>query len=120
MGKFIDGEMLRRRREAKGWDQLTLAHVAQIHPSVISRIERGLQSDLKVSVMIAIANALDVTVDSLLPPELSHVQRGKLSAELETTLSELSLLPEAQQRHVAAILRGYLTGLQEIQQEEQP
>ncbi|MBA3825915.1 MAG: helix-turn-helix transcriptional regulator [Ktedonobacterales bacterium] len=114
MGVFIDGKMLRKRREAKGWDQLTLAQLAHIHPSVISRLERGLQTDLKVSVLIAIANALGVAVDSLLPADLSHEQRGPLSPEVETILAEIAQLSMEQQRHVAAILRGYLSGLPDV------
>ena len=114
MDEVIDSEMLRKRREAKGWDQLTLAHIAQIHPSVISRLERGLQTDLKASVLIALANALEITVDTLLPISSNHRQHSSLSPELEAIVEEIGHLPASQQRHIAAILRGYLSGLPSI------
>src|SRR5438309_1833300 len=108
MGKVIDAGSLRAVREAKGWDQRTLAERAGIDPSVVSRLERGLQLDLRASVLVALARALDTTIDSLLaaPYQRSH---PPMIPELAAVMTEVAELPEAHQHQVAAILRAYLT-----------
>lgn len=111
MSDVIDVQVLRALREAKGWDQLTLARAAGIDPSVISRLERGTQLDLRASVLVGIARALHTSVDSLLAP--AQPQRAPIALELAAVVAELDALPEAHQRHIAAILRAYLTALPE-------
>jgi transcriptional regulator with XRE-family HTH domain len=111
MSDVIDVQVLRALREAKGWDQLTLARAAGIDPSVISRLERGTQLDLRASVLVGIARALHTSVDSLLVP--LQQQPPAVALELASVIAELDQLPEAYQRHVAALLRAYLTALPE-------
>src|SRR5262245_12483214 len=60
MSDILDTQALRSLREAKGWDQQTLASAAGVDPSVVSRLERGLQVDLKASVLVGLAYALDI------------------------------------------------------------
>lgn len=109
MSDVIDVQVLRALREARGWDQLTLARAAGIDPSVISRLERGTQLDLRASVLVGIARALHIPVDALLAPTQPRPSTAAL--ELAAVVAELDQLSESHQRHVAAILRAYLTAL---------
>ena len=110
MNDVLDVRVLRALREAKGWDQLTLARAAGIDPSVISRLERGIQGDLRASVLIALARALHTSVDSLLAVPYQQTESA-LILELAAVVAELPQLPESYQRHVAAILRAYISAL---------
>jgi transcriptional regulator with XRE-family HTH domain len=112
MRDVLDPQVLRSLREARGWDQLTLATTAGVDPSVVSRLERGLQQDLKASVLVALARALETPVDALLMASAQHIPPA-LIAELTAAITELATLPQAQQRHVAAIVRAYLAALPE-------
>lgn len=110
MSDVLDAGILRALREAKGWDQLTLARAAGIDPSVISRLERGIQGDLRASVLIALARALNTSVDSLLAAPYQPSE-SLLTLELATIIAELPQLPDVYQRHVASILRAYMSTL---------
>ena len=112
MSDVIDPQVLRSLREARGWDQLTLATAAGVDPSVVSRLERGVQLDLYASVLIALAHALQTPVDSLLVASAQHAPPAVI-AELTAVVGELASLSEAQQRQVAAIVRGYLSAMPE-------
>src|SRR6266536_1118264 len=112
MSDVIDPQVLRSLREARGWDQLTLATAADIDPSVVSRLERGLQQDLKASVLVALARELETPVDALLMASAQHTP-PPLVAELTAVMTELAALPQAQQRQVAAIVRAYLSAMPE-------
>jgi transcriptional regulator with XRE-family HTH domain len=108
MAELLDVRMLRALREARGWDQQTLAREAGVDPSVISRLERGLQDDFRVSVLVALARTLAIPVDSILAePAVTPA----LDAELAAIVSQLGALTSAQQRQVAAILSAYLATL---------
>src|SRR5258708_38169293 len=63
---IVNGDKIAELRRQRGWGQRDLAAEAQIDPSVISRLERNLQDDCMLSIVIAIAEALGVTVDELL------------------------------------------------------
>ena len=97
-------------REQKHWDQQDLARNAQVARSVISRLERGLQDDFKLSVITSIAHALGVTVDSLLD-DTQQAIKPVFSPKLQATLIDLSKQANTVQNHVAAIIQGYLTAL---------
>ncbi len=109
MRNTINAQAIRSMREVKGWDQQSLARAAEIDPSVVSRLEGGHQDDLKASVLVALARALNVPIDALVggPADL---ESGYV-LELTAVLPEVARLTEAQQRQVAAILRGYLDTL---------
>ena len=110
MENVIDARVLRMRREAKGWDQLTLARKAGVNPSVISRLESGMQTDLKASVLVALAQALEISISALLATNIPDVMPDYLT-ELGAILAEISRLAPVYQRQVAAILYGYLISL---------
>ena len=108
MAEVINPQVLRALREARGWDQQTLAANAEIDPSVVSRLERGLQHNLRASVLVALADALDTPVDTLL--DRAHQRASPVfEAELTAILSQLSRISPAHQRQVAAILQSYLS-----------
>jgi transcriptional regulator with XRE-family HTH domain len=114
MGALLNVEMLRSLREVRGWDQRTLAEHAGIDRSIISRLERGTQQDLKVSILVAIARAFDVSTDTLIvAPEPEGDDHAPLTAELSAAVDALSPLSQAHQRQVAAVLRGYLSAMPE-------
>jgi transcriptional regulator with XRE-family HTH domain len=112
MSDVINPQVLRALREARGWDQQTLAATAGVDPSVVSRLERGLQLDLKASVLVALARALDSQVDALLDVPY-HQGRPAFIAELTAALSRLADLSPAHQRQVAAIVQTYMSTLPE-------
>jgi transcriptional regulator with XRE-family HTH domain len=117
MNALININMLKSLRELRGWDYQTLATQAKVDRSVISRIERGSQHDLKVSVLVAIARALEVPVDQLIVASnaagAGDGDQNQLVAELSVVVSALAPLSPTHQRQVAAILRGYLSILPE-------
>lgn len=107
---MIDPSKIEQFRLNKNWNQLQLAQKAKINPSVISRIERGLQKDCKLSVILAIASALDVRIDDLLTTR----NETEYDVELEAAMQQLVKYPQAKQKQAAAILRGYLSSLEEL------
>lgn len=104
-GNIIDTVRLRQLRELRGWSQNALAERAGISQSIISRLERGLQTNVDAAVLVALARALTVSVDALLsdPP----VDHEYVVPELASAMGDLARLPEDDQRRVAAILRAY-------------
>lgn len=105
----VSAEKLRALREAKGWDQSTLAQVAGVYPSVVSRLERGLQDDLTASKLVALARALEVAVDALLTTP--HEQPEAPEPDLVAAISRVNRLSPAHQRQAAAILRAYILAM---------
>ncbi|HEX6292940.1 MAG TPA: helix-turn-helix transcriptional regulator [Herpetosiphonaceae bacterium] len=116
MSDVLNVQALRSLREARGWDQLTLARAAGVDPSVISRLERGIQVDLRASVLVALARALQTSVDSLVVPPQDQPPSATV-LELSVVYAELAQLPSVQQRQVAAILRAYLSTVAETDRE---
>ena len=102
--------LMRERRIAKGWSQRELAQAAGIHPSVVNRIERNLQSDLTVTVLLALATALDLAPEDMLHPT-RHQSIEQVSAELAAAFTDASALPHVHQKHLARLIRAYLTDL---------
>jgi transcriptional regulator with XRE-family HTH domain len=113
---IVNAQTLIALRKTKGWSQLSLASKAQIDRSVISRLERNLQEDLKGSVLVAIARALETSVDSLLlrPPENRHEMyagESDLVEDFEVLIRQIGKLEPTQQRHLAAVIRAYIEAL---------
>lgn len=110
MGTLIDGQGFRALRRARGWDQKTLADKAGVDPSLISRLERGLQDNVTTSALVGLAQTFDVPVDALLVPYRDQPS-SSLVHELEVVVSNLPNLSPENQRLVAAILWGCLSAL---------
>lgn len=78
------GQRIRQARTALGWQQAELAYRAGLNSSYVSHIETG-QTKLALPTIVKIANALSVSVDSLLCDNLTasqHVYDQKIAAEL--------------------------------------
>jgi transcriptional regulator with XRE-family HTH domain len=60
---------LRRLRKERCWSQEMLAHFAGLHPTEVSRLERGLREP-RLRTVMQVAAALKVPVQDLIaPPE---------------------------------------------------
>jgi len=83
--------------------QRELARASGVAASVISRVERGLQADLKVSVLVALSDALRVPVGELLLTAQRPVP-AELSQELAAVVAVLARRPEEQQQLGAGVV----------------
>lgn len=106
----INGDKILELRKARGWEQQDLADAANVARSVISRMERSIQSDFQVAVLIAVATALGVSMESLLMPEYQQ-EPPTLTAELQSAMNQLSERPSAVQKLAASVINGLLNGL---------
>jgi len=115
----IDGDVLRRLRLSRGLTGRELARAAEVDHSVISRVERGVQRDMSVSVLLAVARILRTSIDSLLvaPSHDETREHPALIAELRAEIFALSDVPIAYQRHLARLLHAYRLGLPTITDE---
>lgn len=105
---ILDVRKITELREKKGWSQKDLAEATQISTSAISRLEKGMQTDFKFSLILSVAVALGVTIDEL----LIHARKNSTSRiipELQSVLNQLSEQPEPIQQQVVGIIRGYLS-----------
>ena len=73
------GNRISELRKKKGMTQAVLAELSEIEPSHISHIERA-ATKLSLPTLVAIANALEVTLDELVYNNLSK----STSSQLET------------------------------------
>jgi transcriptional regulator with XRE-family HTH domain len=62
------GANLRRLRKERCWSQEMLAHFAGLHPTEVSRLERGLREP-RLRTIVQVARALDVPIQALVDPE---------------------------------------------------
>lgn len=106
----INGEKILELRKARGWEQQDLADSANVARSVISRMERAIQFNFQVSVLVSIATTLGVSTDSLLLPEYQQVP-PPLVPELQSAVSQLSELTPSIQKLAASVLTRLLNGL---------
>jgi transcriptional regulator with XRE-family HTH domain len=68
--KFQLAANLRRLRKERCWSQEMLAHFAGLHPTEVSRLERGLREP-RLRTVMQVAAALKVPVQDLIaPPEV--------------------------------------------------
>jgi transcriptional regulator with XRE-family HTH domain len=58
---------LRRLRKERCWSQEMLAHFASLHPTEVSRLERGLREP-RLRTVMQVAAALKVPVQELIGP----------------------------------------------------
>lgn len=83
------GQRIKEAREAKGFTQEDLAAIVNLSPTHVSVIERGLKV-AKLDTFVAIANALDVSADSLLIDVVTRSTTGATN-ELSDSLGKLPL-----------------------------
>ena len=83
------GQMINESREAKGFTQEDLAAIFDLSPTHVSVIERGLKV-AKLDTFVAIANALDVSADSLLIDVVTQSTNG-VTNDLSELLMKLPL-----------------------------
>lgn len=107
----LDGDCLRETREQLGWSQRQLAGKAGVNSSVISRLERNLQGDVSLTVVVALSRAMNVRVDDLLADREKNSQAASLHPDWQMVVAQINNLPLPQQGQVAAILKGYLSSL---------
>lgn len=60
------GERIKQRRAHRGWSQGELARQAGIDPSLLSRIESGATDDPRMFTLMALARALQCSIDHLI------------------------------------------------------
>lgn len=88
-----------RKPESKGLTQEELAALVDLSPTHISVIERG-QKVPKLDTFVAIANALDVSADSLLRDVVAQSVNGVVN---NLSASIMKLPPKEQKRVIRAI-----------------
>lgn len=93
------GLRIKKAREAKKLTQEDLAALVELSPTHISVIERGMKT-VKLDKFVAIANALDVSADSLLVDVAIHSVEG-VTSELAQAIKKLQ--PQEQCRCIRAI-----------------
>ena len=81
------GLRIKKAREAKKLTQEDLAALVELSPTHISVIERGPKT-VKLDKFVAIANALDVSADSLLVDVAIHSVEG-VTSELAQAIKKL-------------------------------
>lgn len=97
------GLRIKTAREAKGLTQESLAALVDLSSTHISVIERGMKT-IRLDKFVAIANALDVSADSLLVDVVTHSVDG-LSNGLPKAIRTL---PADEQKRLMKALKAYL------------
>ena len=91
------GLRIKEAREAKNLTQENLAAIVDLSTTHISVIERGLKT-MRLDNFVAIANALDVSADSLLSDVVTKSTEGQMNRSL----------PSDEQNRLTKALRAYL------------
>lgn len=97
------GKRIKAAREKKGITQERLAEIVGLSPMHVSVIERGTKPP-KLETLVNIANALDVSADSLLQ-DVVHNQTKLHSSDAYTLIS---CLPREEQKRVLAALKAFV------------
>ena len=97
------GLRIKQAREAKNLTQENLAALVDLSPTHISVIERGMKT-VRLAKFIAIANALDVSADSLLVDVVTHSVDGLANGLPEA----IRTLPPDEQKRLMKALKAYL------------
>lgn len=98
------GLRIKKAREAKKLTQEDLAALVELSPTHISVIERGLKT-VKLDKFVDIANALDVSADSLLVDVAIHSVEG-VTSELAQAIKKL---PPQEQRRCIRSIKAYIS-----------
>lgn len=93
----IIGTRIREARKKKGWTQAILAEKSGVEPSNISHIERA-ATKLSLPTLVAIANALEASLDELVWGNLNkseHVSRAVIEEQIcDCSSTELLAIAE--------------------------
>lgn len=101
------GLRIKETRETKGLTQEELAALVDLSPTHISVIERG-QKVPKLDTFVAIANALDVSADSLLRDVVAQSVNGVVN---NLSASIMKLPPKEQKRVSHTCNRSVCAGI---------
>ena len=97
------GLRIKTAREAKGLTQENLAALVDLSSTHISVIERGMKT-VRLDPFVAIANALDVSADTLLVDVVTHSVNGLANGLPEA----IRTLPPDEQKRLMKALKAYL------------
>ena len=97
------GRRIKMAREEKNLTQEDLASLVDISSTHISVIERGLKV-VKLDTFVAIANALEVSADTLLIDVVEHSVTG-VANELSDTILKL---PKKEQKRVINVIKAVI------------
>lgn len=97
------GLRIKTAREAKGLTQENLAALVDLSSTHISVIERGMKT-VRLDTFVAIANALDVSADTLLVDVVTHSLDGLTNGLPEA----IRTLPPDEQKRLMKALKAYL------------
>ena len=95
------GQRIKRMRKARSLSQEKLAEFAEVSTVHMSHIETG-KTKLSLPVIVKIADALDVRVDSLLYDE----PRGSASIAVDEIAAVLATCDAAQRQIIADVVRA--------------
>ena len=95
------GQRIKAAREARNLTQEELAALVNLSTTHVSVIERGLKVT-KLDTFVAIANALDVSADSLLIDVVTHSVTG-VTNELSDMIEKL---PKDEQKRILNAVRA--------------
>ncbi len=99
----VVGRRIKEARERKNLTQEELAELVDLSSTHVSVIERGLKAT-KIDTFVSIANALDVSADSLL---VDVLDRSALSVTSEL-MEEISKLSLKEQRKIIKVVRALI------------
>lgn len=102
------GENLKQLRSERELSQLELAGLVKMHPTHISRYERG-QASPTVEVVRKIAEALNVSADQLIYGDAGRMARERIQdSELLNMFSKVQDLTKEDIHCVKSLLNAYL------------
>jgi transcriptional regulator with XRE-family HTH domain len=62
---LLDGDKIRRLRQARRWSQADLARASGVDQGTISRLENNIQEKTRIETLVALARTFGVTADDL-------------------------------------------------------
>ena len=106
-GNKILGNNIKAYRNAKGWSQEELAHLAGITPAHLGHIERG-EGNPTLLTLLSVSNALQVDLSELVKSNVDATVSAR-TLRLDKLQGEFSELSEDRQREVYGVLKTMLS-----------
>lgn len=101
------GKRVQEARKSVGMSQERLSELAGIHPTYVSRIERGANASLGIYMRIVAALRIPLV-------ELLDVNKGRIAPDpLMRTFGEIKALPVKEQRMIHSAIKGLMGGMKE-------